>query len=69
MFGSRLSAISSILTNPNQFTIKTLLTVGCVFYPLMTISLGVAIPSGKKVKKPKPLLGMAYYIPVLLGST
>ena len=51
MFGSRLSAISSILTNPNQFTIKTLLTVGCVFYPLMTISLGVAIPSGKKVQK------------------
>ena len=46
MFGSRLNAISSILTDPNQFTIKTLVTVGIVFYPLMTVSLGVAIPSG-----------------------
>jgi chloride channel 6 len=45
-FGSREAAISSILTDPRQFQLRTLLIVGLVFFPLMTLTLGVSLPSG-----------------------
>lgn len=46
VFGSREDAISAILTDPTQFSPWTLVTVGAIFFPLMTITLGVALPSG-----------------------
>lgn len=46
VFGSRTDAIGAILTNPEQFSPWTLLTVGAIFFPLMTLTLGVALPSG-----------------------
>jgi len=45
-FGSREDAISAILTDPTQFNPWTLLTVGAVFFPLLILTLGTAIPSG-----------------------
>ena len=45
-FGSREDSIGAILTSPDQFNIWTLFTVSVVFYPLMLLTLGVAIPSG-----------------------
>ena len=45
-FGSREDAIGAILTAPEQFSIWTLFTVSAMFYPLMLLSSGVAIPSG-----------------------
>jgi H+/Cl- antiporter ClcA len=45
-FGSRIDAISAILTSPEQFNIWTLVTVSAVFYPLMLLTLGVSLPSG-----------------------
>jgi H+/Cl- antiporter ClcA len=45
-FGNRADAISAILTDPTQFHSYTLVTVGVVFYVLMTLTLGVSLPSG-----------------------
>lgn len=45
-FGSREDAISAILTDPTQFNPWTLFTVGAVFFPLLILTLGTAIPSG-----------------------
>lgn len=45
-FGSRVKSITRILTNPEYFDQRTLLTVGMVFFPLMTLTVGVALPVG-----------------------
>jgi len=45
-FGSREEAIASILTDPMQFKPRTLWCVGLSFFVLMTLTLGVSIPSG-----------------------
>jgi len=46
LFGSRESAIKFILTDPTMFEPATLLSVGLLFFPLMTLTFGVNIPSG-----------------------
>lgn len=45
-FGSRDETISAILTDPRQFEPLTLLITGLLFFFLMTLTLGVALPSG-----------------------
>ncbi|KAL7579505.1 hypothetical protein ACA910_007882 [Epithemia clementina (nom. ined.)] len=45
-FGNREDAISDILSNPAQFQPMTLWTTGAVFFFCMTLTLGVALPSG-----------------------
>jgi chloride channel 7 len=45
-FGSRIKAITFILADPAQFDIRTLVMVGVIFFPLMTLTAGVALPSG-----------------------
>ncbi|GKY93401.1 hypothetical protein MPSEU_000307700 [Mayamaea pseudoterrestris] len=45
-FGSRDEAISAILTDPRQFEVKSLVITGILFFFLMTLTLGVALPSG-----------------------
>ena len=45
-FGSREEAIASILTDPQQFRPATLWAVGIISFVLMTLTLGVNIPSG-----------------------
>jgi chloride channel 7 len=45
-FGSRVQAITRILTSPDHFSYGTLLAVGLVFFLLMTLTLGVALPVG-----------------------
>lgn len=57
-FGSREDAIGSILTAPEQFNLWTLVTVSTIFYPLMLLSLGVAIPSG--IFMPTFLIGSSF---------
>jgi len=54
-FGSRDTAISGILTDPTQFAPWTLFTVGAVFFLLMPLTLGVALPSG--IFMPTVLIG------------
>lgn len=54
-FGSREDAISGILTDPTQFAPSTLVTVGAVFFLLMPLTLGVALPSG--IFMPTVLIG------------
>ncbi|CAB9516755.1 Putative chloride channel-like protein CLC-g [Seminavis robusta] len=54
-FGSRIEAIKRILTDPSQFMTQTLLSVGILFYVLMTITFGIAIPSG--IFTPTVLIG------------
>ena len=46
LFGGRDQPIRAILTDPTQFDERTLLAVGLSFYPLMMLTLGVALPSG-----------------------
>jgi len=55
LFGSRIGAIKRILTDPAQFKLETLLSVGILFYFLMTITMGLAIPSG--IFTPTVLIG------------
>ena len=57
LFGSRIEAIKRILTDPTQFMVETLLAVGITFYVLMTITFGIAIPSG--IFTPTVLIGAA----------
>lgn len=57
LFGSRIDAIKRILTDPTQFMVETLLAVGITFYILMTITFGIAIPSG--IFTPTVLIGAA----------
>jgi len=45
-FGSRVAAIKSILAHPEAYDPRTLLTVGFVFFPLMTLTFGVSLPTG-----------------------
>lgn len=45
-FGSREDTISAILTDPRQFKPATLWCVGIMFFVLMNVTIGVAIPSG-----------------------
>lgn len=45
-FGSREDAIASILSDPDQFKPRTLWSVGIVCFILMTLTLGISIPSG-----------------------
>jgi H+/Cl- antiporter ClcA len=45
-FGAREDAISDILTDPTQFHAYTLVAVGVIFFVLMTLTLGVSLPSG-----------------------
>jgi H+/Cl- antiporter ClcA len=45
-FGSREAAISDILTDPAQFNPYTLVAVGVIFFVLMTLTVGVSLPSG-----------------------
>ena len=45
-FGNRENTISDILSNPAQFHPMTLWTTGLVFFFCMTLTLGVALPSG-----------------------
>ena len=45
-FGNREDAISDILSNPSQFHPMTLWTTGILFFFCMTLTLGVALPSG-----------------------
>lgn len=58
LFGSRIDAIKRILTDPGEFKLETLLAVGSLFYVLMTLTLGVAIPSG--IFTPTVLIGAAF---------
>ena len=55
LFGSRIQAIKRVLTDPTQFQQATLLTVGFSFYVLMTLSFGIALPSG--IFTPTVLIG------------
>lgn len=55
LFGSRIDAIKRVLTNPTQFKLETLLGVGATFYVLMTLTFGIAIPSG--IFTPTVLIG------------
>jgi H+/Cl- antiporter ClcA len=55
LFGSRIDAIKRILADPTQFNPETLLTVGCVFYVLSTLTFGVELPSG--IFTPSVLIG------------
>ena len=55
LFGSRIDAIKRILADPTQFNPKTLVTVGCVFYVLSTLTFGVELPSG--IFTPSVLIG------------
>jgi H+/Cl- antiporter ClcA len=57
LFGSRIEAIKRILTDPSEFMSATLLAVGALFYFLMTITFGLAIPSG--IFTPTVLIGAA----------
>jgi len=76
-FGSREQAISDILTDPEQFQLATLLTVGCIFFPLLTLTVGVSLPSG--IFMPTFLIGSSLggaagiafkaWIPALAPST
>lgn len=45
-FGSREEAISDILTDPTQFHSYTLVAVGVIFFILMTLTMGMSLPSG-----------------------
>jgi len=56
-FGSREEAIKSILADPEAYDYRTLLTVGLVFFPLMTLTFGVSLPSG--IFMPTVLVGSA----------
>jgi H+/Cl- antiporter ClcA len=55
LFGSRIEAIKRVLTDPAQFEQETLLAVGVLFYVLMTLTFGIAIPSG--IFTPTVLIG------------
>jgi H+/Cl- antiporter ClcA len=44
--GNRADAISAMLTDPTQFHSYTLVTVGVVFFVLMTLTMGISLPSG-----------------------
>lgn len=55
LFGSRIDGIKRILTDPTAFKRETLLTVGILFYVLMTLTFGVALPSG--IFTPSVLIG------------
>ena len=55
LFGSRIDAIKRILTDPSEFKRETLLTVGILFYVLMTLTFGAALPSG--IFTPSVLIG------------
>ena len=55
LFGGRDEPIRAILTDPTQFDERTLLWVGLSFLPLMTLTLGVALPSG--IFMPSILIG------------
>jgi H+/Cl- antiporter ClcA len=57
LFGGRDAGIRAILTDPSQFDPRTLLAVGLTFLPLMTFTLGVALPSG--IFMPAVLIGCA----------
>ena len=46
LFGGRDDPIRAILANPNQFDKQTLLSVGLAVFPLMILTLGVALPTG-----------------------
>ena len=58
LFGSRIDAIKRILTDPAQFKLETLLAVGSLFYVLMTLTIGIAIPSG--IFTPTVLIGASF---------
>ena len=55
LFGSRIESIKRILTDPTDFKRETLLTVGILFYALMTLTFGTALPSG--IFTPSVLIG------------
>lgn len=55
LFGSRIDGIKRVLTDPTDFMRETLLTVGILFYILMTLTFGVALPSG--IFTPAVLIG------------
>jgi len=55
LFGSRNDAIKRILSNPAQFKVETLLVVGLLFYVLLIITFGTALPSG--IFTPSVLVG------------
>jgi len=57
LFGSREEAISNILTDPTSFEQQCLLSVGLLFFILMIITYGVALPSG--IFMPTVLAGSA----------
>jgi len=46
LFGSREESIKEILTDPENFSPNTLLTVGLLVLSLMVITFGVALPTG-----------------------
>ena len=54
-FGGRDEPIRAILKEPGQFEPNTLLLVGLTFLPLMTLTLGVSLPSG--IFMPSILIG------------
>jgi len=58
VFGSREDAIGSILTDPRQFSPWTLFIVGAIFFPLMTLTLGTALPTG--IFMPSFLIGVSF---------
>ena len=56
LFGSRIEGIKRILTDPTDFKRETLLTVGILFYVLMTLTFSLAfLPSG--IFTPSILIG------------
>lgn len=46
LFGSRISAIKNILTDPSDYQNKTLVTVGVAFYTLTLITCGTSMANG-----------------------
>lgn len=56
-FGSRISAIRDIISDPSMYQQKTLITVGFVFYALTLITFGTSIPAG--IFTPTVLIGAA----------
>ncbi|KAL9189857.1 LOW QUALITY PROTEIN: hypothetical protein ACHAXT_009532 [Thalassiosira profunda] len=57
MFGSRITAIKDIVSDPSAFQQQTLLSVGFAFYVLTIITFGTAMPSG--IFTPTVLIGAA----------
>ena len=58
LFGSREQGIKNVLTAPEGFAPRTLLTVAVLFYCMMIVTFGVAVPTGMFM--PQVLVGSSF---------